>query len=144
MDNKLKELLKKQFPSIRVLIVDDMMPNIKNHKYVLSEMGFVDSNISHAKDGLQGLLKLTKFQPELIITDWNMPMTDGLKMVQKIRATKAFADVAIIMITAEADKDLEQAKPYVQGILKKPYTIKDVEDQVFFAMAKYLAKKMQA
>ena len=115
MDARIKELLKKKFPSIRVLIVDDMMPNIKNHKYVLTEMGFDERNIMHAKDGLQGLLKMTKFQPELIITDWNMPMTDGLKMVQKIRSTKTFADVAIIMITAEADKDLEQAKPFVNG-----------------------------
>ncbi len=144
MDQRLRSAIQQKLSGLKVLVVDDMGPNIKNYAYFLSQMGFERNNIAHAKDGLQGLLKMTKIRPDLIITDWNMPMTDGLQMVKKVRSVGAFKDTPIIMITAEADKDVKQAKPYVNAVLKKPYTMADVEDRIYEALAQYFLKKLKS
>lgn len=140
MDEKVKRVVKTQFPKMKVLIVDDMSQNIKNNAYFLMEMGFDRNNIQTARDGLTGLVKLQTFKAELILTDWNMPLADGLKMVKKIRSFSNYRDIPIIMITAESEKDTQEAQSFVSAVLKKPYSMKDVEDQIYLAVARFMIK----
>ncbi|MBF0343635.1 MAG: response regulator [Nitrospirae bacterium] len=140
IDPRVKMLVRQQFKTMKVLLIDDMMPNIKNNTMLLEDIGFTKSNISYASNGAQAFSKLMVVKPNFIITDWNMPMVDGLTFVKKLREIEAYKDIPVIMITAEPDKKVKDVEPYVNAFLKKPYTIQYLEDTIYSVVARKLLK----
>jgi two-component system chemotaxis response regulator CheY len=64
------------------------------------------SKITEASDGIDALKKLSAGKFDIIITDINMPIMDGLKLVSLIRSNEQHKDIPIIIITTEgADED---------------------------------------
>jgi len=53
--DKVKEILKAKFKSMKVLLVDDMELNISNNMLTLCRIGFCRSNISSANNGSSAL-----------------------------------------------------------------------------------------
>ena len=133
---KVKEIVKLKFKSMKVLLVDDMELNIMNNMMTLTRIGFSRSNLSSANNGLLAFQTAQKIVPDLIITDWNMPMTDGLTFVKTLRAYIAYKDIPIIMVTAEPDKNRADVEKYINGFLKKPYTVMDVENLIYSLVAR--------
>ena len=67
-------------------------------------------HVTEAEDGVDGLRKLAQGKYDLIITDINMPILDGLKLVKRLRADERYQDVPIIIITTEgAAEDRQRA-----------------------------------
>lgn len=62
-------------------------------------------HIDEAGDGIAGLKKLKEQHYDMIITDINMPMMDGLKLVSLIRQEPAHAETPIMIITTEAGSE---------------------------------------
>jgi two-component system, chemotaxis family, chemotaxis protein CheY len=69
---------------------------------MLEPMGF---ECDEAGDGQVGLEKIRR-GPEfdLALVDWNMPVMDGLEMLQGLRA-EGFDSVKVMMVTSEAEND---------------------------------------
>jgi two-component system chemotaxis response regulator CheY len=64
------------------------------------------SKIVEASDGIDALKKLSAQKFDLVLTDINMPIMDGLKLVSLIRGDEQHKDMPIIIITTEgADED---------------------------------------
>src|SRR6266576_6195221 len=61
--------------------------------------------VTEADDGVDGLRKLASERFDLIITDINMPIMDGLKLVRKIRSDERHKDVPVIVITTEGSRE---------------------------------------
>ncbi len=64
--------------------------------------------VIEAVDGVDALKKLTTDKVDLVITDINMPMMDGLKLVTLIRGNTRMKSVPIVIVTtegAEADRE---------------------------------------
>ena len=137
-----KEVVKQHVKAMRVLLVDDMELNNTNNAMILTRIGFTRSNITSAADGIEAYKKATTPPyPDLILTDWNMPRADGLKFIQTLRQFPQYRSIMIIMITAEPDKMRKDVEPYINGFLKKPYSVIDVEDMVYSVVAKKLLGK---
>ncbi len=67
-------------------------------------------NITEANDGVDGLKKISAEKFDLILTDINMPIMDGLKLVSLVRNDPNYKDVPIVIITTEgANEDKERA-----------------------------------
>jgi len=67
-------------------------------------------NIVEAGDGVDGLKKLSATKFDMILTDINMPIMDGLKLVSLVRSDPNYAAVPIVIITTEgANEDKERA-----------------------------------
>jgi two-component system chemotaxis response regulator CheY len=67
-------------------------------------------NIVEAGDGVDGLKKLSATRFDMILTDINMPIMDGLKLVSLVRSDPNYAAVPIVIITTEgANEDKERA-----------------------------------
>ena len=67
-------------------------------------------NIIEAGDGVDGLKKLSATKFDMILTDINMPIMDGLKLVSLVRSDPNYATVPIVIITTEgASEDKERA-----------------------------------
>jgi two-component system chemotaxis response regulator CheY len=66
--------------------------------------------IIEASDGVDGLKKLSAEKFDLIFTDINMPIMDGLKLVSLVRNDASYKGTPIVVITTEgAQEDRERA-----------------------------------
>ena len=66
--------------------------------------GFGTREVYEAEDGAAGLEGFTHFLPDIVITDWAMPIFDGLELTSMIRQPGANANpyVPIIMLTGHS------------------------------------------
>jgi|TARA_B110000208_G_C11797628_1_gene440371 DNA-binding response OmpR family regulator len=104
--------------SKRILLVEDD----PNFGIVLKDyLALNDYNVTHAKDGIEGLIMFKNNSYDLCILDVMMPRKDGFSLAQDIRATDK--DVPIIFLTAKTLKE-DVLKGYSVGAddyLNKPF-----------------------
>jgi|GEM_PF-613797 len=79
-----------------VLIIDDDQRTIDTYKPIFREASY---NVITAIDGLDGLDKASKIQPELIFTGIIMPRMDGFAMVSALRKNTALAHTPVVMFS---------------------------------------------
>ena len=77
----------------KILIVEDYNLNRKGLRAILENPNHI---ICEAKDGLQGLAKAILENPDLIITDQNMPRMNGSTMIKKLKKYTATSSIPII------------------------------------------------
>jgi two-component system chemotaxis response regulator CheY len=86
---------------MRALIVDDSRATRSLLRRTLTEVGY---EVLEAGNGLEALALLGSCDPvDLALVDWNMPEMDGLELVKAMRADRAYADVVVMMVSAESD-----------------------------------------
>jgi two-component system chemotaxis response regulator CheY len=97
---------------------------------VLQQLGF--TNIAEASDGAQAIASATKEKFDLIVTDYNMPLMDGLALISYLRQTPATQNVPIIMVTTESGSSVlgPVRKLGVVDVFSKEFAI----DQVRLAL----------
>jgi CheY-like chemotaxis protein len=61
--------------------------------------------VALAEDGRQGLEAARRLQPDLIITDWMMPVMDGVDMIRAIRQDSDLHSMYVILLTARVSED---------------------------------------
>ncbi|PLX82127.1 MAG: response regulator [Desulfuromonas sp.] len=92
----------------KVLIVEDSPTMRQLIVFALKRVRGLE--IVEANDGVDGLKKLSSDRFDLILTDINMPIMDGLKLVSLVRNDPNCKEVPIVVITTEgANEDRERA-----------------------------------
>ena len=92
------------FNRLRFLVIDD---NAHMRRIVRTLLhGFGAREVYEAEDGAAGLDAFTHYMPDIVLTDWAMPIFDGLELAQMIRQPGANANpfVPIIMVTGHTEK----------------------------------------
>jgi two-component system, chemotaxis family, chemotaxis protein CheY len=90
--------------------------------------------VTEADDGVDGLRKLAAGKFDIIITDINMPIMDGLKLVRRVRSDPTHKDVPIIIITTEGSKEDRSralqlgANAYITKPIQAPQVIAKVRE----------------
>ena len=90
--------------------------------------------VTEADDGVDGLRKLASMKYDVIITDINMPIMDGLKLVRKIRSDERHKDVPVIVITTEGSREDREramalgASAYITKPIQAPQVIETVKE----------------
>jgi len=87
--------------STRILIVEDEPPLIEVLRYNLESEGFLTLV---ATDGEEALLLVEEEDPDLIILDWMLPELSGIDVCRRLRETKKFKTIPIIMLTARGEE----------------------------------------
>jgi len=123
--------------TLKFLIVDDSptMRRIVNN--TLKRLGYRD--IEEADNGSTGLDKLKTIPGiNFIITDWNMPVMDGLAFVQAIRGSADFGSLPILMVTTRSVKDdiIEAMKAGVNNYVVKPFTPETMKEKIDAILSK--------
>jgi two-component system chemotaxis response regulator CheY len=86
---------------MRALIVDDSRATRSLLRRTLTEVGY---EVLEAGNGLEALELLGTCDPvDLALVDWNMPEMDGLELVKAMRADRTYADMVVMMVSAESD-----------------------------------------
>ena len=90
--------------------------------------------MTEADDGVDGLRKLAAGKFDIIMTDINMPIMDGLKLVKRVRSDPTHKDVPIIVITTEGSSEDRQralqlgANAYITKPIQAPQVIAKVKE----------------
>ena len=92
----------------KILIVEDSPTMRQLISFALKRLK--NSRTVEASDGVDGLKKLSQDSFNIIITDINMPVMDGLKLVSLVRKDPTYKETPIIIITTEgAQEDKDRA-----------------------------------
>ena len=120
------------FKRLRILVIDDNAHMRRILRTLLHAFG--TREVYEAEDGATGLEAFTHYLPDIIITDWAMPIFDGLELTQMIRQPGANANpyVGIIMLTGHSEKRrVELARDAgVTEFLAKPISAKGLYERI--------------
>ena len=86
--------------NMSILVVDDMKSMRLTIRKMLQTLK-LGKTLRFAENGKQGLAVLKETPCDLAIIDWNMPVMNGSKMLDRLRNDKNLRDMAVIMVTAE-------------------------------------------
>jgi two-component system chemotaxis response regulator CheY len=103
-----------------ILTVDDSPSLRMAIRIALTGAGY---SVAEAGDGSEGLEKALATPFDMIVTDLNMPVMDGLTMIRELRKSPSMSGVPIIFLTTESDDAMkQQAKAAgATGWLVKPF-----------------------
>ena len=109
----------------KILVIDDEVINLEFFEVMLSKLGFV---VEKAEDGEEGLAKVKKFFPDLIILDNIMPKMSGWELTRFLKSDGKYREIPIIMLSA-----LDDVKDKVEGFelgiddyITKPFNFSEV------------------
>lgn len=108
--------------SLKVLVVDDMSTMRRIVKNVLKQIGFTD--LVEAANGQDALSKLKAGGVGLVVSDWNMPIMQGIDLLRAVRADAELKHLPFLMVTAEAQKEniIEAVQAGASNYVVKPFT----------------------
>jgi len=104
----------------KVLIVDDSVSMRQMVSFTLRQGGFEVVEAGHGQEALE---KLRSASVDLIITDLNMPVMDGITLIRNVRALPAMKSKPILMLTTEglAAKKEQGKAAGATGWIVKPF-----------------------
>jgi two-component system, chemotaxis family, chemotaxis protein CheY len=106
------------------LVVDDSRATRTMLRSMLSNLGF---DVIEAGHGVEALERLDSSSAvDFALVDWNMPQMDGLELVRSIRAERRFAELPVMMVTAETDMT-QMARALMAGA--DEYAIKPLDQE---------------
>jgi two-component system, chemotaxis family, chemotaxis protein CheY len=117
---------------IRALIVDDSSVMRKIVERSLRQAGIDLSLVVEAGNGADALNLLKQQGVDLILSDINMPVMDGLEFVKQLQQQGLAANVPVVMITTEGSESnvMQALSCGARGYIRKPFTPEEVRDHI--------------
>jgi len=115
-----------------VLVVDDSAAIRKILQRVLHQTGMGIGTILEAGNG-QEALEIMKVQKiGLVLTDINMPKMDGIQLLAALKASPAWRDIPVVMITTEGGETKvgEAVRLGAAAYVRKPFTADQIKEKL--------------
>lgn len=103
-----------------ILLVEDEFGIAGVLTLLLEDEGY---RVLAAANGRQALDHLAETRPDLVVTDFMMPLMDGATLGAAMRADPAYRDIPIIMMSAVPEAALRQRFDGYTAFLRKPFAI---------------------
>jgi len=120
------------FNRLRFLVIEDNAHMRRILRTLLH--GYGSREVHEAEDGAAGLEAFVHYVPDIVITDWAMPIFDGMELTQMIRQPGANANpyVPIIMLTGHSEKKrvIMARDAGVTEFLAKPISAKSLYQRI--------------
>lgn len=116
----------------RILIVEDSPTMRQLMLFALKKLPGVE--LVEASDGVDALRQLPEHAFDLILTDINMPVMDGLKLLAMLKNNPTYKDIPVVIITTDGrEEDMKQgmalgARAYIPKPIQTPHLVKTVKD----------------
>lgn len=115
----------------KILVVDDE-PNARNAlAELVRDEGF---DVDIARDGTDALDKVSTFQPQVVITDLDMPGVDGVELVKRLQRLAVPPTIIVLTSYGEASRALDAMRAGATDYLTKPIRF----DELLVVLAKVL------
>ncbi|MFT6072260.1 MAG: two-component system cell cycle response regulator [Alphaproteobacteria bacterium] len=118
----------------RVLVVDDILPNIKLLEHKLTSEYY---EVATATSGFEALSKVKEVAPDIILLDIMMPGMDGYEVCRRLKADPDTAHIPVVMVTA-----LDQPENKIMGLEAgaDDFVTKPIDDVALMARVKNLTR----
>jgi len=113
-----------------ILVVDDEAQITRVLKTTLSAQGYA---IRSAADGMQALLEMKTWAPDLIITDLRMPNMDGLELCRQVRSQSRIP-IIVLSVKGEETIKVEALDAGADDYVTKPFSVKELLARVRAAL----------
>jgi two-component system chemotaxis response regulator CheY len=81
-----------------ILLVED---SLTMRRFIgLAVKGIPGSNVIEADNGIDALRKLSNERIDLILTDINMPLMDGLKLIEHVKTSAEHKEIPVVIVTS--------------------------------------------
>ncbi|MBV8657310.1 MAG: response regulator [Burkholderiales bacterium] len=119
-----------------ILVVDDFPAMRRIIANLLRELGF--QNIVEAENGERALHILNNQQIDAVLSDWNMPIMDGLELLKHIRASDKLKNLPVMLVTAEGKRDnvVVAAQAGADSYIVKPFNGQVLQTKIATMLAK--------
>ncbi|MBN1795241.1 MAG: response regulator [Sedimentisphaerales bacterium] len=117
-----------------VLVVDDEIHIVHVVAIKLRNNGY---EVITASNGAEAYELACREKPDIIVTDYQMPVISGMELIEKIRANEETKDIPVIMLTARsfAVEDEQKQRLNINHCLSKPFSpkelLRDIEDIIY-------------
>jgi len=117
---------------VSVLIVDDSSVMRKIVGRSLRQAGLDVAQVLEASNGSEALSLARDNTLDLILSDINMPLMDGLEFVKQLRGIESAQQIPVVMITTEAgEAHVVQALSLgASAYIRKPFTPEQIKERV--------------
>jgi two-component system KDP operon response regulator KdpE len=113
-----------------ILVVDDEAQITRVLKTTLSAQGY---GIRTAADGMQALLEMKSWPPDLVITDLRMPNLDGLELCKQIRRHSRIP-IIVLSVKGEETIKIEALDAGADDYITKPFSVNELLARVRAAL----------
>lgn len=122
---------------ITALIVDDSSVMRKIVERSLRQAGVEFASVLEAGNGQEALALLQTNAVDLILSDINMPVMNGLQFVEALQNLPTARDIPVVLITTEAsESSVMKALSFgARGYIRKPFTPDEVKEHVLPVLA---------
>jgi two-component system response regulator VicR len=117
----------------RILFVDDDFAVAEVTRMVLEHEGYT---VLVAGNGEDAFHAVETERPDLVITDYMMPIMNGGQLVRQMREARLLRAIPVIMVTANASNEIDGVE-HCARVLHKPITI----DQLLQAIREVLKER---
>ncbi len=113
----------------RVLIVDDEIHIVH---VVAIKLRNNDYDVITAENGAEAFKLACSENPDIIVTDFQMPVMTGLELIKKIRRCDQTMNIPVIMLTARsfAIEDQQKEDLQISQCLSKPFSPKELLENI--------------
>ena len=116
--------------NMKIMVVDDVFTMRRIVKNILTQLGF--TNVDEAENGQEALAKMKGDHFGFVVSDWNMPVMNGIDLLRAIRADAELKSIPVLMVTAEAQKENinEVVQAGASNYVIKPFTAETLRDKI--------------
>lgn len=117
-----------------ILLIDDSLTQLLNAKFTLQQAGY---RVEIVSDPLTAVDRIMEIQPDLVLTDLNMPNLDGIGVIRAIRQFACCPGLPVLVMSTDSQKHKfqEAREAGATGWLMKPLK----QDALLGVIAKLLS-----
>ena len=118
--------------SYSILIIDDSLPMRSVIKRTLKAAGYGNSELIEAANGKEALELMKNNWIDIVLTDYNMPVMDGLEFIKTIKKDDLSKDIPVVVISTEGNESkIEEFMDCgAVGYITKPFTAEAIRDLI--------------
>lgn len=108
---------------VKILVVDDSPIMRKVIERACNICGYDSTSIFEASNGKEGLEVLEEHGIDLLLVDINMPIMDGIQMLEEVKKSSQNKNIPILIISAESNEErIERLNRFDATFIHKPFT----------------------
>ncbi len=118
------------YSNSKVIIIDDDSTTRRIVARLVKQIGFKE--FIEAENGQQAYDLMQESDFDLILSDLDMPVMDGMELLEKVRNNERLKSIPFIMVTANDSKDniMRAVKAHVSQYIVKPFTASALKEKI--------------
>ena len=113
---------------MKILLVDDSKTMRRIVRRALQEAGYGHEVISEANNGDEAFNLVQEDCPDLLLSDWNMPGTNGIELLEKIKSSGYKVRFGFVTSECTPEMRTKASEAGAQFLIAKPFTATDFQD----------------